>query len=156
MNFTADEIIKDAEDKLARLRLPLPKRPQGAAEYDLPTETSTSIELGQKMLFFTGLHGYAIRKLGELDGKLAAVDAEYKLKVSTRGIDYIEGRAQRADIIEANVLKNHPEFEALIKRRTEYQVLHTRLESQVKIYELTWKGLSRELSRREMEVRAGG
>lgn len=160
--MNSDDVIKATSTAMERLRLPAPARPRvEGAEYTFPEdpEELSVTELGQKMLHFSGLHGHAQWRLGQLESKLIAISAEYRIRIQQHGLEWkekAEVKRPSADVLEAAVLLEHPELMPLFQKKTELEAIEAQLESHVKIYERAWAALSRELARREMEVRAGG
>jgi len=154
----ADEVKAWAEERLAKQRLPLPKKPRGKEpEFEFPEDPDSlsSNRLGQLMLQMAAFGAYAQRLHGLADSEFALVEAEYKIKISAAGIAVRErlGRVA-ADVVESVVLGEDKTLGELYERRLQLQTVLTQLESRLKIYENLGKALSRELSRREMEVRA--
>jgi len=146
-----------AAEKVLKQHLPLPAKPKGKEpEFEYPSDPTaiTLSELGQWMLKLAGWHGYAIRLVGVADAELTALSAEYEMRVNSLGS---EVRAElgrvNAQVVEATVLQNHPELEPLFKRRLELSTVKVHLDTRARIYEKLWNALSRELARREMEIR---
>ena len=152
------EIDEWAKGRIAKHRLPLPKRPKGSSpEFDFPDDPSklSNAELGQQMLRFASFFGYAQRRFGIVEARYVLVDAEYTTKVNVAGIQIREsealGKRPSAEVVEAAVLRDNKELAPLYRRRLQLLTLRVRLESLIKIYERLYAALSRELSRRELE-----
>lgn len=158
MSVESKEILDWAASKLAQQRLPLPAKPEtSGSEVSFPVDMSSlkSVELSQWMSQLSGYFGYTTRLLGLVESELVLADAEFKLKVNTFGLDTRErlGGRPAADVVEAAVLKEHDELTSLYRRRLELLTVKTQLDARAKIYERFYQAFSRELSRREMELR---
>lgn len=160
--MNSEDVIKSTATTMSKLRLPTPSKVTVLeAEYEFPSdpESLSSTELGQKMLYFTGLVGHTQWRLGQLESKLIAISKEYSLRIQEHGLEWKEKsevKRPSAELLEAAVLSEHPELKPMCQKKTELEAIQVQLESHVKIYEKAWASLSRELARREMEVRAGG
>ena len=157
INVTADEIIEVANDWMGKQRLPLPKKPAGQdPEFAHPDSGElTGIELGQWLSRYNSYFVFATRKLGEVESKLVAVDAEYQLRINAGRqavVERLGGRPAR-EVIEAEVLLASDDLAPLYKRRLQLLAIKAQLEARARIYEKSFQALSRELSRREMEAR---
>ena len=158
LDVTADEIIKIADDWVGKQRLPVPTRPADKdPEFVYPTDPAdlTSIELGQWMARCNGYYVYAVRTLGTIESKLIAVEAEYRLRINAGRQEAVEriGGRPAAEVVEAEVLRHSEGITPLYKRRLQLLAIKAQLEARARIYEKSFQGLSRELSRREMEAR---
>lgn len=162
--MNSEDVIQATATAMGRLRLPAPARSKiEESEYSFPedcsTESLSSTELGSKMLHFNALLGHTQWRLGQLESKLIAITAEYRIRVQQYGLEWkaaADVKRPSADVLEAAVLTEHTELVPLYQKKTELEAIQAQLESHVKIYERGWAALSRELARREMEVRAGG
>jgi len=152
------EIQAWAEDKMAKQRLPLPTKPKGKdPEFAYPEDPSLlqSIEIGQWMSKFTGWFTYATSLLGRITSELVLVEAEYRREINSFRSEVLADLSGRpaAEVVEAEVLKQHDELEPLYERRLQLMTIKETLESRAKIYERGYQAMSRELSRREMEAK---
>lgn len=157
IDLKSSDIHSWAEEKLRKQNLPLPAKPKGEnVEYEFPEDPNsvTNIELGQLMAQFASFFGYTQRLLGLAESEFILVEAEYKLQIHTRGIKLREEHGRiSADAIEAMVLGEDGDLTELYKRYLELLTIKTQLDSRIKIFQAAYSALSRELSRREMEVR---
>ena len=153
------EIQAWAEDKMAKQRLPLPTKPKGKdPEFAYPEDPSLlqSIEIGQWMAKFTGWFTYTTSLLGRVASELVPVEAEYKLAINSHRSAVVEGLGKprpAAEVVEAEVLKEHDELGPLYERRLQLMTIKETLEARARIYEKGYQAMSRELSRREMEAK---
>jgi hypothetical protein len=153
------EIQAWAESKMSKQRLPLPTKPKGKdVEFAYPEDPSLlqSIEIGQWMSKFTGWFTYTTSLLGRVTSELVLIEAEYRLQINSRRADVIDdlpGSRPAAEVVEAEVLKQHDELGPLYERRLQLMTIKETLESRARIYERGYQAMSRELSRREMEAK---
>ena len=157
-DIKADDVLGWAKEKMDTRRLPLPKKPRGRdPQFDFPDDPDAlgSNELGQLMMRMASYLGYTQRLLGIADSELALVEAEYRLRVNTAGLEARErlGRVA-ADVVEAAVLAENGDLVPLYERRLRLMTVCIQLKSRLSMYEKFYQALSRELSRREMESRA--
>lgn len=160
LSVTADELKQRVREGMRKKRLPLPKRsPKGDdPEFLVPRDPNRlgSVELGQWLLRLAGYEAYCARLLGQVESELVLVDAELTLKVNAYAPEVREelGGRPNTEVVEAQVLVKHDELASLYERRLELRAYKAELASRLKIYERSWQSLSRELARREIEVRA--
>lgn len=158
LDLHAQDIHTWAAEKIAKQHLPLPARPRfEGEEFSLPDDPAslTNTELGSWMLRLASLRAYAVRLLGIAESELVLVEQEYRLRVNSAGLQIREELSGRpaADVVESAVLARDGGIGPLYKRRLELVAVKAQLEPRVKVYEIASVALSRELSRREMEVR---
>jgi len=161
MNATdvkSEDIQAWAEDKMGKQRLPLPTKPKGKdVEFEYPEDPSklVSIEIGQWMSKFTGWLTWTTSLLGRITSELVLVEAEYRLKINSFRSEVLADLPGRpaAEVVEAEVLKQHDELGPLYERRLQLLTIKETLESRARIYERGYQAMSRELSRREMEAK---
>ena len=108
------EINEWAKERIAKHRLPLPKRPKGSSpEFDFPDDPSSlsNAALGQQMLRFASFFGYAQRRFGIVEARYVLVDAEYTTKINVAGIEIREsevlGKRPSAEVVEAASTKTY-------------------------------------------------
>jgi hypothetical protein len=156
--MTGKEIFDSATKAVDSKGLPQPRKPEGKdPEFQFPEDPNQlkSIELGQWMFRFKGYLVWAIRLLGLVDSELVGISSEYKLannKYLREAREEIGGRVT-AEVVEIGVLRAHPDLEPLYSRQVELNAIKVQLEARVKIYEEAYAGMSRELTRREVEKR---
>lgn len=157
-----EEIFVRVLEKVGKHNLPLPKKPNFTdKEFEVPTDPDsiTTVELGQKMMQASAFYSYAKRLLGVLEAELIPLEAEYKLRVITRGNILRRDptfKSRSAEIIEAEVLSNNEDLLPLYERKVELLSIKSILESRADIYDRVYVTLSRELSRRGIESRVQG
>ena len=152
------EIQAWAEDKMGKQRLPLPTKPKGKdPEFVYPEDPSKliGIQIGQWMSRFTAWYTYTTSLLGRVASELVPVEAEYRLEINSLRSEVLPAMPGRpaAEVVEAEVLKQHDELGPLYERRLQLMTIKETLESRARIYERGYQAMSRELSRREMEAK---
>ena len=159
MKFNSTEILERVKEKIQNLHLPIPPQPSTEdVEMQLPEDPDklTSTQLAQKMSRASSWFGYVQRLLGVLESELILVEAEYKIEIGVLGIVVRDklGKVSK-DVVEANVLDMTPELMPLFTRIHELKAIKATLESRLEIYSKFHQTLSREQSRREMEMKTG-
>ena len=159
MKFNSEEVLKRVSNKIQALNLPLPPQPSTEdTEMKLPEDPDklTSTQLAQKMSRASSWFGYVQRLLGVLESELILVEAEYKIEINIKGIPVREklGKVNK-DVVEACVLEAYEELMPLYTRIHELKAIKAALESRLEIYSKFHQTLSREQSRREMEMKTG-
>ena len=156
LDVDSSEIKEWAEKKMSKQGLPLPAKPTGKdVEFEYPEDPSKlhSIEVGQWMSKFAGYFNYTTSLLGKVTSELVLVESEYRLRVNALRAGVINDLPSRpaAEVVEAEVLKQHDDLTPLYKRRLQLMSIKETLEARARIYERGYSAMSRELSRREME-----
>ena len=159
MKFNSTEVLERVKEKIQNLHLPIPPQPSTEdVEMQLPEDPDklTSTQLAQKMSRASSWFGYVQRLLGVLESELILVEAEYKIEVNVKGIPIREklGKVNK-DVVEACVLEAYEELMPLYTRIHELKAIKATLESRLEIYSKFHQTLSREQSRREMEMKTG-
>lgn len=154
---SATDVQEWANDRLSKQRVPLPRQPRAKeSEFALPEDPDdlTLSELGQHMLRLNAYFAYARRLLGVLEGELVPIEAEYKLKINASRVTLGDelGKRPGFDTVEAAVLTTNEELGPLYERRLRLLTIKAGLQARLDIYESSWKALSREQSRRELEA----
>ena len=159
MKFNSTEVLERVQKKIYDLHLPVPPQPSTEdVEMQLPEDPDklTSTQLAQKMSRSSSWFGYVQRLLGILESELILIETEYKLEMNVLGVEIRDklGKVNK-DVIEACVLKSHDELMPLYTRIQELKSIKATLESRLEIYSKFHQTLSREQSRREMEMKTG-
>ncbi len=159
MKFNSAEVLERVQKKIYSLHLPVPPQPSTEdVEMQLPEDPDklTSTQLAQKMSRASSWFGYVQRLLGVLESELVLIEAEYKIEMNSKGIIIREklGKVNK-DVVEARVLKEWDELIPLYTRIQELKSIKATLDSRLEIYSKFHQTLSREQSRREMEMKTG-
>jgi len=159
MKFNSAEVLERVQKKIYDLHLPVPPQPSTEdVEMQLPDDPDklTSTQLAQKMSRASSWFGYVQRLLGVLESELILLEAEYKIEVNVLGLPAREklGKVNK-DVVESWVLSNHEEVMPLYTRIQELKSIEATLNSRLEIYSKFHQTLSREQSRREMEMKTG-
>lgn len=158
--WTLQDINKAHEAWKSDLNLPIMAKPAGLGkEHEWPSNINqlTSRQLGDLQLKLTGLYTYVLYLLGKEESDLATFEALYDIKLGLAMHDlvssYRDSKAPLKEVQRALAIKQDPTlsnmYRSLLTRKK-----HVRyLADQAKIYSEQLTRLSREQSRREMEIR---
>jgi len=153
------KLYESVKEKVALHRLPNPKIPDKGMppEYVFPASPGnlTSEALGGLMLRLAGYLGYLLVRAGEVESETISIEAEFDLRVAALVPSIREevGRLNK-DEVKALAVNADIDVRKLYERLTELRSVSAILRGKAGAYEKHFGALSREQSRREMEVRA--
>ena len=158
--LTAGEIIKEGNLAFDNLRLPWMKHPDSLnEEYDFPTNVTqlSSHSLGSLQLKLSQYLTWTLDILGKDDAELGALTEKFTLLVGLKAHEeqQLAGKLVK-EIAMARAIDGDERLSAAFDSIAKRKVRITRLKARVAAWQEQVNRLSREQSRREMDMRGGG
>jgi hypothetical protein len=154
--MSENNIIEKINEKIKSY--PLPKKPVSfGGEYTFPEDISnvTSIDLGQWMFKLAAWKGYALKRLSFAETELSIVDDSYDALLAKALATMSPDKMLKKEAMIGKALNSDERLQKLKERVISMSGEVAGIRRVVEIYTMQLEIVSREISRRSMDVRKG-